>query len=47
VLLVSQDLNELREVADRILVMRGGRVACEFGAKEATQEKILECALGE
>ena len=47
VIMISSELPEILGMSDRILVMRGGRVACEFGAKEATQEKILECALGE
>ena len=44
----SYDLSELPEIlgmSDRILVMRAGRVACELTAAEATQERILECAL--
>jgi ribose transport system ATP-binding protein len=47
IIMISSELPEILGMSDRILVMRGGRVACEFTAAEATQEKILECALGE
>jgi ribose transport system ATP-binding protein len=47
IIMISSELPEILGMSDRILVMRGGRVACEFAAGEATQEKILECALGE
>jgi D-xylose transport system ATP-binding protein len=33
-------------MSDRILVMREGRVGGEFERQEATEEKILTCALG-
>ena len=47
IVMISSELPEILGMSDRILVMRAGRVACEFTAEEATQEKILECALGE
>ena len=47
IVMISSELPEVLGMSDRILVMRAGRVACEFGSEEATQEKILECALGE
>jgi ribose transport system ATP-binding protein len=47
IIMISSELPEVLGMSDRILVMRGGRVACEFTAEEATQERILECALGE
>ncbi len=34
ILLVSEDLDEIQELADRILVMAGGRIAYESGAAE-------------
>src|ERR687883_676276 len=40
IIMISSELPEILGMSDRILVMRGGRVACEFDAKEATQEKI-------
>ncbi len=46
ILLVSSELSELLQLAERILVLRGGRVAAELGAG-ATQEEILRhAALG-
>ena len=47
IIMISSELPEILGMSDRVLVMRGGRVVCEFDAEEATQEKILECALGE
>jgi ribose transport system ATP-binding protein len=47
IIMISSELPEILGMSDRILVMRAGMVACEFTAREATQERILECALGE
>ncbi|MET0650432.1 MAG: sugar ABC transporter ATP-binding protein [Pyrinomonadaceae bacterium] len=47
IVMISSELPEILGMSDRILVMRAGRIACEFSSEEATQEKILECALGE
>ena len=41
VVLVSSDLPELLGMADRILVMRRGRLVAELDAKTATQEEVL------
>jgi simple sugar transport system ATP-binding protein len=40
VLIASQDLDELLAVADRIVVMQGGRVTGELDAGEATPEQL-------
>ncbi len=40
VLLISEDLNELFAVSDRIAVLHGGKVVGEFEAKSASLEKI-------
>jgi ABC-type sugar transport system ATPase subunit len=45
VILVSSELPELLRCADRILVMRAGRIVAQFGAGEATQEKIMREAV--
>jgi L-arabinose transport system ATP-binding protein len=45
VLMVSSDLPEALGVADRVLVMREGRLAASLGRAEATQEKTLRLAL--
>jgi len=47
IIMISSELLEVLGMSDRILVMRGGRIAGEFSAEDATQERILQCALGE
>jgi len=47
IIMISSELLEVLGMSDRILVMRGGRITGEFSAEDATQEKILQCALGE
>jgi ribose transport system ATP-binding protein len=44
ILIVSSDLPELLGMADRILVMRRGRLVAELDARETTQEEILHHA---
>jgi ABC-type sugar transport system ATPase subunit len=46
ILLISSDLPELLGLSDRILVMRGGRLAGEFARDQATEEGIIACASG-
>ena len=43
ILMVSSEMSELLQVADRILVMRQGRISGEFAGK-TTQEQIMRCA---
>jgi ABC-type sugar transport system ATPase subunit len=45
--MISSEMLEVLGMSDRILVMRAGQIAAEFSAEEATQERILQCALGE
>ncbi len=40
VLLVSADLNEVRSLSDRILVMFEGRIMGELKASEASEERL-------
>ena len=47
IIMISSELLEVLGMSDRILVMRGGRITGEFSAEESTQERILQCALGE
>jgi len=44
VLMISSELNELIGMADRVLVMRGGRVSAELGRHELNQEALLRHA---
>jgi ribose transport system ATP-binding protein len=46
ILMISSELLEILGMSDRILVMRLGRIAAEFDAASATQERILRAALG-
>jgi ribose transport system ATP-binding protein len=44
IVMVSSDLPELLGMADRILVMRRGRIVAELDAKKTSQEEILKHA---
>ncbi|MEM7142065.1 MAG: ABC transporter ATP-binding protein [Actinomycetota bacterium] len=46
VLMVSEDLDELLSLADRILVMVEGRIVGEFDARSATRTEIGEAMMG-
>ena len=46
VLMVSSDLPEVLGMADRILVMREGRLVAEIPRSEATQERVMTAAAG-
>ena len=46
VVLISSELPEIVGLSDRVLVMRDGRIAGEFTRAEATQERLLACAVG-
>jgi rhamnose transport system ATP-binding protein len=46
ILMISSELPEILGMSDRVVVMHGGRVAGELSRAEATQERILELALG-
>ena len=45
ILMISSELPEILGMSDRILVMNQGRLAGEFTAAEATQEKLLKAAI--
>ena len=47
ILMISSELPEVLGMSDRILVMHAGRIAGEFAAADATQEKLLAAALGQ
>jgi ABC-type sugar transport system ATPase subunit len=47
ILLITSELPELLAMSDRILVMHRGRVTAEFSRAEATQEKLMQAAMGE
>ena len=45
IIMVSSEMPEVLGMADRIVVMRNGRVAGQFEAEGTTQEMILEASL--
>lgn len=47
VLLVSSELPELIGMSDRILMLHEGRVGGEFTRAQATQERLMEAAMGQ
>jgi ABC-type sugar transport system ATPase subunit len=44
VIVISSDLEEVLELAHRVLVMREGRLAAEFDAKNVTEEQVMTAA---
>lgn len=46
VILVSSELPELIGMSDRILMLHEGRIGGEFPRAEATQERLMEAAMG-
>ena len=45
--MISSELPEVLRVADRILVMREGRLVAEFEHVEASEETIVAAATGQ
>ena len=46
IIIISSELPEILGMCDRILVMHNGSISGEFNRAQATQEKILKCAVG-
>jgi L-arabinose transport system ATP-binding protein len=46
-LVISSEMPELLGLADRLLVMAAGRIAADLPRAEATEERILDLAMGE
>ena len=42
--MISSDLPEVLALADRIIIMRHGRISGELNRAEATEEKIMHLA---
>lgn len=47
IVMISSELPEVLGMSDRIAVIHGGRIVGVLGRAEATQEKVLELALGQ
>jgi ribose transport system ATP-binding protein len=46
ILMISSELPEVLGMSDRIYVMRRGRIEAEFTADQASEERVLQAALG-
>jgi ABC-type sugar transport system ATPase subunit len=46
IVLISSEVEELLELANRILVMRAGRLVAEFTREQASEEAVMRAALG-
>jgi ABC-type sugar transport system ATPase subunit len=46
VIVVSSELEEILGIADRVLVMREGKIQGVFPIEEASQERIMQLAVG-
>ncbi len=46
IIMISSELPEILGMSDRILVMHQGRINAEYSTVDATQQKILQSALG-
>jgi rhamnose transport system ATP-binding protein len=46
IVMISSELPEVLGMSDRVAVMHGGRIVGELDRDQATQERILELALG-
>jgi ribose transport system ATP-binding protein len=44
-IVVSSEIPELLALADRFLVMSGGRITAELSAEEANEDKLLKAAI--
>lgn len=46
VILISQEVEELQQIADRVLVMRKGRIVGEVAQEEISEETVIPLAMG-
>jgi ABC-type sugar transport system ATPase subunit len=44
ILVISSEMEEVLRLSDRVIVMRGGRVAAELPRRDCTEEKIMRAA---
>jgi ribose transport system ATP-binding protein/L-arabinose transport system ATP-binding protein len=46
VILISQEVEELQQIADRVLVMRKGRIVGEIAQDQISEETVIPLAMG-
>jgi ABC-type sugar transport system ATPase subunit len=46
IIMISAELNEILAMADRVIVMRNGRIAGEVSSTQASEEKLVSIAMG-
>ena len=46
IVMVSSDLPEVLGMSHRVLVVRGGHIATEFGRADATPDRVIAAATG-
>jgi ribose transport system ATP-binding protein len=46
IILITDELPELKGLADRIMVMRNGRITHEFAKGDVSEEQLLAAILG-
>lgn len=46
IIMISSEMPEIMGLSDRIIVLHNGKITGEFLAEDATQEKIMRCAVG-
>lgn len=46
IIMISSEMPEILGMSDRIVVMHEGRITGEFDSKDATQDRIMRCAVG-
>jgi rhamnose transport system ATP-binding protein len=47
IVMVSSELPEVLGMADRVVVLREGRIAAELTRAEATEESVMYAAMGQ
>lgn len=47
IVLITSEMPELLAMSDRIIVMHRGKITAEYATSDATQEKILQAAMGQ
>ena len=46
IIMISSEMEEIFGMSDRIIVLANGEITGELNAKEATQERVMQAAIG-